>query len=218
MNVEQFERFGLDRTKSRDDIMALLFCKGLPGLPRLLEDGDFKGTAVIGKIVAPVHQINLLIIFTLLNNIDRKKSNIELEQSIEEDWSMGQIEKANKGVEQMLAQEMEDGGNNAPMEKVIDNRVKSGITEGLKPMQAELRQLKQQVRAKGTGGGKGKLFETRYNGQKQSVRFLDSSKEKDPPCDQRMQNQIAEEKEKGSKKHKSGPSQNRGRKPAFAVS
>ena len=46
---------------------------------------------------------------------------------------MDLVEKANKGVEQMLDKEMEDS-NDSPMERVIDDRVKSGITEGLKPM------------------------------------------------------------------------------------
>ena len=74
----------------------------------------------------------------------------------------------------MLAQEMEDGGDDAPMEKVIDDRVKAGITEGLKPMQAELQKLRQQLRVKGTGEGKGQPSEPRFNGQMQNVRFADS--------------------------------------------
>ena len=47
---------------------------------------------------------------------------------------MDRIEKTNEDVEQMLEQEMEDGDDNVPTEKVIDDRAKSGITEVLKPM------------------------------------------------------------------------------------
>ena len=47
---------------------------------------------------------------------------------------MDLIEKANKDAEHMLAQEMGNGGDDAPIEKVIDDCVKSGVTEGLKPM------------------------------------------------------------------------------------
>ena len=49
----------------------------------------------------------------------------------------------------MLAQEMEDGGDNTLMEKVINGCVKAGITEGLTPMKTELQKLRQRP-----GGGK----------------------------------------------------------------
>ena len=68
---------------------------------------------------------------------------------------MDLLERANKDMEQMLAQEIEDGGDDTPTMKVIDDRVKAGIMKGLKSMQAELQKLKQQLRAKITGGGKG---------------------------------------------------------------
>ena len=64
-------------TKSRDESTAHLFCKGLPGLPSLSENNDFKDIPVIGKIATLVHQRNLH----------------ELERLIKEDWSMDLIEK-----------------------------------------------------------------------------------------------------------------------------
>ena len=219
MNAEQFECFGLGRTKSRGDITAHLFRKGLPGLPSLSEDDGFKDTIVIGKIATLVHQINLHTIFALLDNIDKKKSNIELERSIKEDWSMDLIEKANEDMQQMLAQEMEDDGDDAPMEKVINDRVKAGITEGLKPTQAELQKLRQQLRAKGTRGGKGQPSEPRSNGQTQSVRFADSSKEKQNshPATNDSKTKSWKKKKKKKKKEDSGngnhaASQDEGRK------
>ena len=74
---------------------------------------------------------------------------------------------------------MEDGGDGAPMEKLINDRVKAGITEGLKSTKTGPQKLKQQLRAKDTEGGKGQPSEPRSNGQKQSVRFAVSSKEKE---------------------------------------
>ena len=43
-----------------------------------------------------------------------EKSNAELYRSTEEDWSMDLIEKGNKEVAEMLAHEIENGGDDAP--------------------------------------------------------------------------------------------------------
>ena len=56
MNAEQFECFGLGRTKIQDDILTHLFCKSLLGLLSLSEDNDFKDAIIIWKIAAQVHQ------------------------------------------------------------------------------------------------------------------------------------------------------------------
>ena len=63
--------------------------------------------------------------------------------------------------------------------EVIDDRVKAGITEGLKPMQVDLQKFKQRLRAKDTGGRSGQPSEPISNDQNKSVRFADSSKEKE---------------------------------------
>ena len=73
MNAKQFERFGLGRTESQDNLMAHLFSKGLPALPYRAEDRDFKDTYIIGKIATLVHQINLHTIFALLDDIGTKR-------------------------------------------------------------------------------------------------------------------------------------------------
>ena len=46
-----------------------------------------------------MHQINLHTIFALLDDIDKKKSDIELERSIKEDWNIDLTEKTNEDVE-----------------------------------------------------------------------------------------------------------------------
>ena len=63
---------------------------------------------------------------------------------------MDLVEKANEDAEQTFGQEMKEGSDDAPMEKMINDCVKLGIAGGLKPMQAELEKLKQQLRAKDT--------------------------------------------------------------------
>ena len=76
-----------------------------------LEDSKFKDPHVIEKISMLVHQINLHTILALLNNINGKKTGVDLEQALKENLSMGLVETANKDTEQILGQEMENGDN-----------------------------------------------------------------------------------------------------------
>ena len=69
-----------------------------------MEHGEFKDPHIIGKIATLVCQINLNTIFALLIDINRKKNDIDLEQSMHKERNMDFVEIANKDVGQILRQ------------------------------------------------------------------------------------------------------------------
>ena len=117
----------------------------------MVDDGEHKDTTIVEKVAVEVFTINNQSVFALIGAMEDKKMQLDLEQEIEAAWEMDLQAKANEDVEVMLNQEMDEG--EAPIEQVIEEQVKEGVQKAMKPLEAEIRKLKQQLRAKDSGGG-----------------------------------------------------------------
>ena len=98
-------------------------------------------------------------VFDLLDHIDQKEDDSELEREIEEALEIQIQEEANADVNMILSQE--DPMDNDQMEGVIDERMQTALA----PMQAKIKKLRQQLQSKGTGGRGGHPSNASNNGQ-----------------------------------------------------
>ena len=209
MSSEQIAKLGLGRTECRKDFLELMFRNKLS--TNVVDDGEHKDTTIVEKVAVEVFTINNQSVFALIGAMEDKKMQLDLEQEIEAAWEMDLLAKANEDVEVMLNQEMDEG--EAPIEQVIEEQVKEGVQKAMKPLEAEIRKLKQQLRAKDSGGGTDHRSKAGLNGQKRNEGSTDSSKpsaaNSGPPHRQNQQTNNQRQRKRGGR----GGSNRGGRKP-----
>lgn len=172
MKDEQFGRLGLSRAQSRDDLINKLFVRGLR-FPK--DEGDVMDLSITVEGAKVTHDMLNSTFFALFDNIDEKQRVNDYTKSLQVDFAVDVQQRANEDVIALLDQEMD--AEEPRMEQVIQDRVDERVAAAEAKLQAEVRQLKQQMRAKGTGGVPDQRSTPKSNGQGKKGASTNSSEE-----------------------------------------
>lgn len=199
MQDDHFRFLTTTRTECRDEFLSLYFKNGL-------QTATLKDERIATKVSTALHTLVAECVFKLFTYRNTMKAEAKLEREIGEILEMDQQEEANADVDEVLAQE--DSMDTEQLENVVQERVQ----QATEPLVRELRQVKQMLRAKDTGGEAGQPSGPKSNGRNKKGDSNDSNdSSKGNKSNQQRKQQSRRSRQKGRGKARGSDRGGRGR-------